>query len=35
MKHLYFIRHGENELNVAKLVGGHLYTPLTPFITPS
>jgi broad specificity phosphatase PhoE len=29
MKRIYFIRHGESELNVAKLWAGHTDTPLT------
>ncbi|MDQ3064734.1 MAG: histidine phosphatase family protein [bacterium] len=29
MKHLYFIRHGESEMNVSGLFAGHTDTPLT------
>lgn len=29
MKHLYFIRHGESEMNIKHLFSGHLDTPLT------
>lgn len=29
MKHLYFVRHGESEMNVAELASGHIDTPLT------
>ncbi len=29
MKHLYFVRHGESEMNAAKLTAGRTDTPLT------
>lgn len=29
MKTIYFVRHGESELNVARKVAGHTETPLT------
>lgn len=29
MKHLYFVRHGESELNVQRVFAGQLDTPLT------
>jgi broad specificity phosphatase PhoE len=29
MKHLYFIRHGESQLNVQHIFAGHIDTPLT------
>ena len=29
MKHLYFVRHGESELNVAQVYAGQIDTPLT------